>query len=315
MCDHAKILVTGGAGFIGSHIVDRLIDEDSKVTVLDNLRGGQVENIQHHLKNRNFRFIRGDIRNFRLLKNLITDTDAVIHQAAQVSVPESNKDPILTNNVNVNGTLNLLKVCVDFNVKRFVYASSCAIYGNPKALPIREDCPTKPTSPYGVSKLAAEEYVRIFYDIYGLETVCLRYFNVYGPRQAYNQYSGVITQFTNCLEKNLPLEIFGDGQQTRDFIHVQDVVESNLLALRTEGIGGEAFNIATALPTTINQLADMLLQLTEKTNLKIKHARPRKGDIRYSVADISKAENKLGYKPRISLKDGLTEFTKSLRSQ
>ena len=158
--------------------------------------------------------------------------DAVMHLAALISVPESIKDPVLTNDVNVNGTLNLLNACVDFGVKRFVYASSCAVYGNAESLPIKEGCPAMPESPYGVSKLVAENYVQAYYEDFGLGTVCLRYFNVYGPRQVYNDYSGVITQFISRLAKGLPLVIFGDGEQTRDFVHVQDVAEANMLALK-----------------------------------------------------------------------------------
>lgn len=307
---YSRILVTGGAGFIGSHIVDHFLARDIEVTALDNLSGGALENIKQHIGKKNFRFIKGDIRDSRLVKNLTKDVDAVIHQAALVSVPDSLKNPYLTNDVNVNGTLNLLKASVNSNVSRFLYASSCAIYGNVEALPIKEECLPNPTSPYGASKLAAENYVRVFYENFDLETVCLRYFNVYGSRQAYNQYSGVITLFLNYLEKNRPLTIFGDGNQTRDFVHVQDIAEANILATKTDGIAGEAFNIASGKPTTINQLANMLLELTGKTENKIRYSKPRKGDIKHSFADISKAKNKLGYKPKISLKDGLSKLLK-----
>jgi UDP-glucose 4-epimerase len=237
--------------------------------------------------------------------------DAVVHLAALISVPESIRDPVLTNDVNVNGTLNLLKASVDFGVKRFVYASSCAVYGNAESLPIKEDCPARPESPYGVSKLVAENYVRTYHEDFGLETVCLRYFNVYGPRQVYSDYSGVITQFMSRLAKDLPLVVFGDGEQTRDFVHVQDVAEANMLALKNGGIAGETFNIGTGVATTVNQLANMLLEVTNKTHLKIMHSKPRKGDIKHSVADISKARRKLHFNPKMSLKDGLEEFTKS----
>jgi UDP-glucose 4-epimerase len=180
------------------------------------------------------------------------------------------------NDANVNGTLKLLWASVDSDVRRFVYASSCAVYGEAENLPIEEDSRLKPLSPYGVSKLAAECYVRVFYKVFGLKTVCLRYFNVYGPRQAYSDYSGVITQFINCVKKNRDLLIFGDGEQTRDFVHVSDVATANTLALEAEGVAGEALNIGTVVPSTINQLARMLLEVTNQTHLNLKHSEPRK---------------------------------------
>ena len=311
MYGYSRILVTGGAGFIGSHLVDRLIAEDLEVVVLDNLQGGKLGNIRQHIDKKNFRFVRDDIRNSDLVKDLVRDVDAVFHHAAIVSVPQSIEDPALVNDVNVNGTLNLLKASLDSNVKRFIYASSCAVYGDVENLPIKENSELKPLSPYGVSKLAAESYVKVFYKVFGLETVCLRCFNVYGPRQVYGPYSGVITQFIDRLEKDLPLVIFGDGEQTRDFVHVRDVVEANMLTLKDRGIIGEASNIATGAATTINQLAKILLEVTHKTRLRLIHTEPRRGDIRHSVADISRAKKELRYEPRISLKEGLKELAKS----
>jgi UDP-glucose 4-epimerase len=311
MHGYSRVLVTGGAGFIGSHLVDQLLSKGLEVVVLDNLSEGYLKNVKQHIGKENFQFVRGDIRDYRLVKELAMDVDAVFHLAALISVPESIKDPAMTDDVNVDGTLNLLKAFADSSVKRFVYASSCAVYGEAESLPIREDCPLKPTSPYGVSKVAAENYVRVFHDIYGLDTVCLRFFNVYGPRQAYSDYSGVITQFLNRVSKNLHLVIFGDGEQTRDFVHVHDVVEANILALRTKRIAGEIFNIGTGMATTINQLADMLLEVTNKTRLKVTHSKPKKGEIKHSVADISKAKMKLRYYPKVSLKEGLKDLTKS----
>lgn len=311
MHDYSRVLVTGGAGFIGSHLVDQLLSKDLEVVVLDNLIGGKNENVKQHIGKENFQFVRGDIRDYRLVKELAMNADAVFHLAALISVPESIRNPDLTDDVNVDGTLNLLKAFVGSNVKRFVYASSCAVYGEVDSLPIREDFPLKPISPYGVSKVAAENYVRVFHKVYGLETVCLRFFNVYGPRQAYSNYSGVITRFMKCVAKNRHLVIFGDGEQTRDFVHVRDVVEANMLALRTEQIAGETLNIGTGIAATINQLADMLLEVTNKTDLKVIHARPKKGEIKHSVADISKAKMKLGYYPKVSLKNGLKDLTRN----
>ncbi len=185
--------------------MDRLLTEGLEVVVLDDLRSGLLENVNQHFSKGNFRFVRGDIRDSGLVRDLVGNVNCVVHLAALISVPESIKNPVLTNDVNVNGTLNLLKACVDFGVERFVYASSCAVYGNAESLPIEEDCPVRPESPYGVSKLVAEKYVRAYHEDFGLETVCLRYFNVYGPRQVYNDYRGVITQFISRLAKDLPL--------------------------------------------------------------------------------------------------------------
>ena len=300
-----RILVTGGAGFIGSHTVDHLLAEGVEVVVLDNLRSGRLENIKQHVNKRNFRFVRGDIRDPHLVRDLVSDVDAIIHLAALVSVPESIKDPALTYAINVNGTLNLLKASVDFGIKRFVYASSCAVYGDAENLPIKEDYPPKPLSPYASSKLTAEDYVQKYNRNFGLETVCLRYFNVYGPRQIYSDYSGVITRFINRLTNGLPLVIFGDGEQTRDFVYVTDVAEANILALKHAKAIGEIFNIGSGVATSVNQLANMLLEFAGKRSLETVHSEPRKGDIRHSVADISKAKGKLGFVPKVSLKDGL----------
>jgi len=312
---YSKILVTGGVGFIGSHLVDRLLAEDVSVVILDNLHGGRLENIEQHIGKESFRFVKGDVRDSGLVRDLTRDVDAVVHLAAQVSVPESIRDPVLTNDVNVSGTLNLLSAMTNSDVRRFVFASSCAVYGDAKDLPTKEDYPLVPSSPYGVSKLAAESYVRVFYEVFGLQTVCLRCFNVYGHRQFYSSYSGVIILFLRCLAKDLPLVIFGDGEQTRDFVHVKDIVEANILALRSEGIGGEIFNIGTGVATTINHLANALLETADKTYLELIHTEPRKGDIKNSVGDISKAKNKFNYKPKIPLRDGLVNLVKGCSTQ
>jgi len=304
----SRVLVAGGAGFIGSHIVDRLIEEGIEVTVLDNLYTGQMENIAHHKNNKNFHFVRSDIRNLDLVKRAIKDVDAVFNDAAVVSVPRSMEDPIFANEVNVGGTLNLLKACLDSGIKRFVQASSASVYGNTKTLPISEDLSPKPISPYAVSELAAENYAKVFYAAYGLETVCLRYFNVYGPRQTFSAYSGVITIFVNQLLRNQQPIIFGDGKQTRDFVYVGDVVDANMLALTTKEAKGEVFNIATGVTSTINKLVWYLQEAMKKKHLKPIHKHPRPGDIRHSYASIEKAKKILGYEPKFSLKKGLTKL-------
>jgi len=310
MLDLSRILVTGGAGFIGSHLIDRMLDEGFKVRVIDNLYTGQMDNLVQHRDKKGFRFIEGDIRNFELVKNIVRSVDAVFHEAALVSVNRSVENPLLSNEVNVTGTLNLLKACVDARVKRFIYASSSSVYGETETLPKHENLATMPLSPYAVSKLAAENYVRVFHDVYGLETVCLRYFNVYGPRQKYGPYSGVISNFINRLLEDQPPVIYGDGEQTRDFTNVQDVMEANILALSTQNAVGEAFNIATGAATSINKLAEIIQKIMGKTNLEPVYANPRPGDIRHSYADISKARKILGYNPNFQLEKGLTDLVK-----
>jgi len=311
MSSSSRVLVTGGAGFIGSHIVDRLLAQDLEVVVIDSLQAGRLENIAKHKNDKRLRIVCGDIRDAQVVKDSVEGVEAVVHQAAMIGVTQSFENPVLTNEVNTSGTLNLLKASVDSGVKRFVYASSCAVYGNIETVPIKEDCLPKPASPYGVSKLAAEGYVRVFGDTYGLETVCLRYFNVYGPRQSYSDYSGVITQFINRLVRDLSPVIFGDGDQTRDFVQVYDVAEANMLSLKTVGIAGETFNIGSGVATTISQVANMLLGITDKTHLKLVYSEPRKGDIKHSFADISKARKRLQFNPKVSLKDGLGPLIKA----
>jgi len=310
---HERILVTGGAGFIGSHIVDRLTKEGFEVTVMDNLDTGRLENIAHHENKKKFHFVRGDIRNFALVKKTLRDVDAVFHEAALASVTRSVKDPILTNDVNVGGTLNLLKASSDLGVKRFVFASSAAIYGDAETPLKKEDMATNPTSPYGVSKLAAENYVRVFYRAYGLETVCLRFFNVYGPRQNVDiqgAYGGAISIFIKRILERLPPTIYGDGKQTRDFVYVEDVVEANMLALKKKNARGEVFNVASGKKISVKQVAETLKEIMDKKDLKTVYTGPRPTDIRHGYADISKATKILGYHPKFPVKEGLTQLVK-----
>jgi UDP-glucose 4-epimerase len=308
---YSKILVTGGAGFIGSHLVDRLLSEDFEVTVIDNLDTGRLENVAHHQDKENFHFVKGDIRDFNLVKEVMKDKDVVFHEAALASVTLSVENPILTNDINVIGTLNLLKASSDLHVKRFIYASSAAVYGDTSSPQKREDMPPNPTSPYGVSKLAAENYVKLFHKLYGLETVSLRYFNVYGPRQRFDiqsAYGGAITIFTNRLLKNMPPIIYGDGEQTRDFVYIEDVVEANMQALSSKNAAGEVFNIGTGTKVSVNQIAEALKDIMNKKDLKNVYVDPRPTDIRHGYADINKAKKILGYNPKFSIKEGLTEL-------
>jgi nucleoside-diphosphate-sugar epimerase len=307
----SKILVTGGAGFIGSHLVGKLVENGTEVTVLDNLSTGKIENIEKHLQNRSVKFVKGDVCNFGLVKKLVSDVDSVINLAAIASVQCSVENPSLVNDVNVKGTLSLLKASLDSDVKRFIQASSAAVYGDAQKLPVHEEFKPMPLSPYAVSKLAAENYATVFNHVYGLETVCLRYFNVYGPRQAYNDYSGAITIFVNDVLSNRRPKIFGDGKQTRDFVFVEDVVSANVLALTEKSAIGEIFNIATGKATSINKLLQML-QRIGKRNLKPVYEEPREGDILHSYASIEKAKTLLGYEPTFSLEEGLKELVQHM---
>jgi UDP-glucose 4-epimerase len=308
---YERSLVTGGAGFIGSHIVDRLMEEGFDVTVIDNLDTGRIENVAHHRNKTKFHFVRGDIQDLNLVKETMKDIDAVFHEAALASVTLSVKNPILSNDINVGGTVNLLKTSSDLGVKRFIFASSAAIYGDTNSPIKKEDTILNPLSPYGVSKLAAEKYVQVFHNAYGLETVSLRYFNVYGPRQSFDiqgAYGGAITIFTNRLAKNMSPIIYGDGEQTRDFVYIQDVVNANMLALNSENVAGEVFNIGTGKNISVNQVADILKEIMNRKDLKNVYADPRPTDIRHGYADISKAQKILGYNPKFSFKEGLTEL-------
>jgi len=302
-----RVLVTGAAGFIGSHLVDRLLAEGFSVVGVDDLSTGRIENVAHNQGNRAFEFIRGDICDTALDKRIVKDVEAVFHEAALVSVSRSVEDPILANRINVDGTLALLSACLDSGVKRFIYASTCAVYGDATSLPAEESQLPNPISPYAASKLAAENYCAAFHRVYGLETVSLRYFNVYGPRQGYGPYSGVITIFVNRALKGEHPIIHGDGEQSRDFISVGDVAEANMSALNAQGVGGEVFNVATGHPTTINELARAVLKVTGKGGLRPVHVEPRPGDIRYSYGSTEKAERRLNFRAKVDLMQGLRE--------
>jgi UDP-glucose 4-epimerase len=312
---NSRVLVTGGAGFIGSHLVDKLAELNHEVTILDNLYTGRMENIEKHMQNKNVHFVKGDIRNFKSVKECVNNVDAVFNLAAIISVPLSIKNPLLTNDVNVAGTMNLLKASLDSNIKRFIQASSAAIYGDAKILPVREDFAPKPLSPYAASKLSAEAYAMAFHEAYGLETVCLRYFNVYGPRQMFNPYSGVITIFVSELLHDRPPKIFGDGRQTRDFVFIEDVISASMLALTKKSAVGEAFNISTSNAITVNKLVRILQKIMGKSDLKPIYEEPRSGDIRHSCASIEKARSLLGYEPKFSLDKGLKELVRYMTEQ
>jgi len=307
MLNGSRVLVTGGAGFIGSHIVDRLREGGLDVGVLDNFSTGDTRNLAKR-SNGEVTIHHQDIRDYDAIRKVVQEYQVVVHQAALVSVARSVEDPLAVNQVNVTGTLNLLRASVESKVERFVYASSSSVYGESETLPKRESMSTVPSSPYGTSKLAAENYCRVFAKVYGLKTVSLRYFNVYGPRQKGGFYSGVIPTFVSRARAGKHPIVYGDGLQTRDFTFVQDVVDANILSLASPRVrGGEVYNIAGGSTITVNELAETVTSLIGRPDLRPEHAEPRKGDIRASFADVSKAREELGYRPRTSLAQGLAK--------
>src|SRR3990170_5636382 len=294
MLKNSKVVVTGGAGFIGSHLVDRLVDNGYAVKVVDNLSTGNLANIRNHVETGKIDFIKGDICDASLVKQTIEGVDTVFHLAAQTSVPFSMKNPQLTYETNVAGTLNLLAACARQKVHKFVLASSCAVYGEPRYLPVDEKHPNSPISPYAESKLAAERYCLGFHERQLCCSVVMRLFNVYGPRQGLNDYSGVITKFIERSKQKLPLVVYGNGYQTRDFVNVQDVVDVFLASMEKSEAEGEVFNVGSGKPASINELAKTILELSG-VNTTVSYHAPRLGDITNSYADISKAQKILGY--------------------
>ncbi len=299
----AKYLVTGGAGFIGSNIVEELVRRGEKVRVLDNFSTGSKENIEPFIEK--IELIEGDIRDKKMVSKALRGIDFVIHQAALRSVAKSVEDPVETHDVNATGTLSLLIAAKEAGVRRFVYASTCATYGDAKTFPQKEADEVAPISPYGASKLAGETYCRVFAKTLGLETVALRYFNVYGPRQnPESKYSSVVPAFIFDIKKNKVPVIDWDGKQSRDFVFVKDVVQANLLAIKSKEASGEMFNIGNGCATTIY---DILMQIEKILGKKIppKFGPKREGDVRKVYSDISKARRILGFKPVFALEKGL----------
>jgi len=300
-----KVLVTGGAGFIGSHTVDALLEKGSQVWVLDNFSSGTLRNLRRWRGNPKFHFRKNTVMQSNVVDALAGKVDAIVHLAAIVSPYLSVKKPQIVNEVNVSGTLNVLRAAVKRKVERIVFASSSSVYGNQTILPISESNPLDPVTPYGVSKLSAEKYCGAFHHTYGLRTVSVRYFNVYGQRQSANPYSGVIAIFANKLSRGQQPTIYGDGEQTRDFIHVSDVVKANLRALETERGIGQAFNIGTGQSTSISQLYAILAELSNKHERAPAYADERPGDIKHSYANMERTRNILGFEAKIDLKHGL----------
>ena len=302
-----KYLVAGGAGFIGSNIVKKLLENKETVRAVDNFSTGRKENIEEFLNNPNFELFQGDLSDFGVAEMVVKDMDFVLHQAALPSVPRSIDDPISSNNSNVTATLNLLVASRRQKIKKFVFASSSSIYGDNPELPQKEDFPIRPISPYALTKYVGERYCQLFYQIYGLPTICLRYFNVFGPKQNLNsQYSAVIPKFINCFLKNKTAVIFGTGEQSRDFTFVENVVSANLLSVKSEKGFGEVFNIACNQQTSLNQMVKLLQKITGKA-IEPEYQKERPGDVLHSKADISKAQKILNYSPETSFEQGLQE--------
>ncbi len=295
------VLVTGGAGFIGSHLVERLLRIGHDVRVLDNFSTGHRANLAGF----DVDIVEGDIQSYERVHNAVRGCDAVLHQAALPSVPRSIADPLTSHATNATGTLNVLLAARDENVRRLVFASSSSVYGAVEGLPKRETMATMPISPYGTAKLAAESYCRSFHEVYGLETVALRYFNVFGPRQdPQSEYAAVIPKFIAAYAAGRAPTIYGDGAQSRDFTYVDNVVDANLLALDASAVSGRVFNVACGEQITLNGLSDEL-RAQMGVDVEPLHGAARPGDILHSLADVRRARDELGYEPRIGFSEGL----------
>jgi nucleoside-diphosphate-sugar epimerase len=307
----AHYLVTGGAGFIGSHLCEELARRGETVRVVDSLITGKRANLAHV---QNVEFIEGDLADFSVATRAVHGVDYVLHQAAIPSVPRSVEDPITSNRANIDASLNLLVAARDAKVKRVVYAGSSSAYGNSPTMPKVETMPTAPLSPYALQKLVAEQYCQMFTTLYGLETVTIRYFNVFGPRQdPSSPYSGVISLFIKALFEGQRPKIFGDGEQTRDFTYVANVVDGVLRACQAKNAAGEVINVATNGRVSLNQLFTTLQRLVG-ANVQPIYEQPRAGDVRDSQADITKAARLLGYTPLVTFDDGLAKTVEWYRT-
>jgi nucleoside-diphosphate-sugar epimerase len=300
---HGRYLVTGGAGFIGSHIVRRLVEEGEVVRVVDDLSTGQ--SVRLYDVRDSIEFVKGDLADGRVSDEVVRGCDYVLHQAAVPSVQRSICDPIGTNRSNVTATLNVLESCRKAGVRRLVYAASSSAYGDTEVLPKAEEMVPNPLSPYALQKLVGERYCKLYYDLYGLETVSLRYFNVFGPSQdPHSEYSAVIPKFINKLLAKEPIVVYGDGEQSRDFTYVENVVEANLLALRAIGVPGHVCNIGCAKRITLNHLIRLLEQIVG-FKATVNYTPSKAGDVRHSLAEITMARRLLGYEPKVMVEEGL----------
>lgn len=309
-----KIVVTGGCGFIGSHIVDRLIKEKAKVIVVDNLITGKLENIAANMDK--IQFIKGNFADSKVLDQALAGADFVNHQAALRSVPRSLEIPIDYEDINVSGTLKLFLAAKQKGVKRVVFASSSSVYGDRKDFPEKESDIPKPLSPYAATKLFCEHYGYIFSKLYGLGVVGLRYFNVFGPRQSLeSEYAVVVPKFINCLLQDKQPPIYGDGKQERDFSYVEDVVEANILGLVKPNIEGEVFNVGSGSPESVNNLFKQLRKIIGKNNIEPIYESARLGDVYKTFADISKSKKLLGWQPKLSFIAGLQKTVEAFKAE
>jgi len=308
-----KYLVTGGAGFIGSNIVKKLLESNNYVRVVDDFSTGKKENVEEFLDNKNFELIEGDISDLTMAKKIIKNIDFIFHEAAIPSVPRSINNPFASNKANIDGTLNILIAARDANVKKLVYASSSSIYGDSIKLPKQESDPINPISPYALTKLAGERYCQLFAQLYKLPTICLRYFNVFGPKQDPNsEYSAVIPIFIKSILNNKPPTIYGDGKQSRDFTYVDNVVNANILAMHSN-VSGEVINIACGEKTSLNDLLKYINQLLSK-NIEAIYEKYRDGDVKHSLADISSAKKLINYNPSINIEKGIKNTIEWLKN-
>jgi len=310
-----RVFVTGGAGFIGSHICDRIIEMGHEVVCFDSLITGFMENIQHLEGHKSFTFIKGDIRDIEDVRAGLEGCTHVCHQAALGSVPRSIQDPVKTNEINVSGSLNVLFEAQNISIERFVFASSSSVYGDNQDMPKIEETVGKVLSPYAVTKSAFEEYARVYHQIHGTKTIGLRYFNVFGPRQSpKGAYAAVIPLFLKHLKEGERPKIFGDGEQTRDFTYVQNAVDANILSLFGEVTSafGKTFNVACGETLTINRVYSIIHHVMKESleieNIEPIHEPPRSGDIKDSLADLTEAKRNLGYSPNVDFSEGI-EYT------
>ncbi len=300
-----KVLVTGGAGFIGSNLTEALLKKGYFVRVLDDFSTGKRENLMFDQTYRSLEIIEGDLRDLHSCQRAVQGMEYVFHQGALPSVQRSVEDPETSNAVNAGGTLSILLAARDMGVKRVMYASSSAIYGDTPTLPKHEEMAPDPLSPYALQKNIGEQYCRLFYQLYGLETISLRYFNIFGPKQDPNSlYSAVIPKFIDALLQGRPPVIFGDGEQSRDFTFIENVVQANLLAMSAEHVHGEAINIACGKRISLNQLLDVLKEILG-SKLSPVYQEARKGDVRHSLADIRRGRETIGYEPKVGIEAGL----------
>jgi UDP-glucose 4-epimerase len=303
----SKVLVTGGAGFIGSNLTESLLRKKHFVRVLDDFSTGKRENLIFGKEHPLLEILEGDIRDLRTCKKAIRGVEYIFHQAALPSVQRSIEDPGISNAINVGGTLNILLAAKEEGVKRVIYASSSSIYGDTPTLPKHEEMPPHPPSPYALQKYIGEQYCRLFYQLYGLDSVSLRYFNIFGPKQDPNSvYSAVIPRFIDALLHDRPPIIFGDGEQSRDFTFIENVVQANLLAMSAEHLHGEAMNIACGKRISLNQLLKILKKILGSKLTPI-YQEPRKGDVRHSLADIRKSKKFINYMPKVGTEEGLNK--------